>query len=404
MSHAVTDAHPGACANCATPLQGAFCHQCGQHAHNPLRSMTHAIEDIFESFWHLDGRVFTTLRDLLVPGRLAARFLAGHRAPYMPPLRLFVILSVLTFFIAQFAIHFSSSEASGGLTPAQAQAALEQVDSAGDFAADTTRAALEAHLRDELTQLQIARNSMPAIAPLRAELDVAERLSHAQAELRMKQLDPQYVPGSLKVTPPPAQELGAMQSSWRQGSLFDHQGKPWNRQTNPVVFDTMPAFFNSWVNRKLEAAQQNMQRYGEDPDQLKQAMVGTIPTALFILVPVFALMLKVLYLGSGRGYLEHLVVALYSHAFLCLALLAIFSLMLLGDAVAARAPWAATALTGLRALVWLWMPGYLYVMQQRVYGEAWWLTAAKYAVLGLVYFFLVGLATVGITIASVTAG
>jgi TM2 domain-containing membrane protein YozV len=125
---------------------------------------------------------------------------------------------------------------------------------------------------------------------------------------------------------------------------------------------------------------------------------------LFILVPVFALMLKLLYLGSGRLYLEHLVVALYSHAFLCLALLAIFSLMLLGDAVSAAAPWATAAIAVLRALVWLWMPVYLYRMQQRVYGERWWLTALKYAALGLAYFFLVGLATVGITIASVTAG
>lgn len=42
-----------------------------------------------------------------------------------------------------------------------------------------------------------------------------------------------------------------------------------------------------------------------------------MPTALFILMPVFALLLKLAYLGSGRLSLEHLVVALYSHAFLC---------------------------------------------------------------------------------------
>jgi TM2 domain-containing membrane protein YozV len=403
MSHTATDAHPGACDNCATPLHGAFCHVCGQHAHNPLRSLGHAIEDVFESFWHLDGRVFLTLRDLLAPGRLATRFLAGHRMPYLPPLRLFVILSVLTFFIAQFAIHFGNVQAMDGLTRQQAQAALDGVDSAGDFAGDTTRAAVQARLTDELTQLQVARTRMPGV-PLRRHLDVAEQLNYAEAEFRMKELDPHYVPGSLRVTLPPASTTEDLESSWRSGSFFDHQGKPWDRQTNPVVFDTMPAFFNAWFNRKLASAQSNLQRYGEDPDQLKQAMVGTIPTALFILVPVFALMLKLLYLGSGRLYLEHLVVALYSHAFLCLALLAIFSLMLLGDAVSAAAPWATAAIAVLRALVWLWMPVYLYRMQQRVYGERWWLTALKYAALGLAYFFLVGLATVGITIASVTAG
>ena len=93
--------HASACENCQTPLQGGFCHVCGQNAHNPLRSFGHAVEEVFESFWHLDGRIFRTLRTLLSPGRLANAYLAGHRAPYVAPLRLFVILSVLTFFVAQ---------------------------------------------------------------------------------------------------------------------------------------------------------------------------------------------------------------------------------------------------------------------------------------------------------------
>ena len=96
--------HAAACDNCKTPLQGGFCHQCGQNAHNPLRSFGHAVEEVFESFWHLDGRVFRTLRELWVPGRVALNYLAGHRVRYIAPLRLFVVLSVLTFFFAQLVI------------------------------------------------------------------------------------------------------------------------------------------------------------------------------------------------------------------------------------------------------------------------------------------------------------
>ncbi|MGH8027478.1 MAG: DUF3667 domain-containing protein, partial [Pseudoxanthomonas sp.] len=54
---------PAHCENCHAPLQGEFCHQCGQSIHNPVRHAGHAIEEVFESFWHLDGRVFRTLRD-----------------------------------------------------------------------------------------------------------------------------------------------------------------------------------------------------------------------------------------------------------------------------------------------------------------------------------------------------
>ncbi|RYZ71067.1 MAG: DUF3667 domain-containing protein [Lysobacteraceae bacterium] len=93
------------CENCHAALRGEFCHHCGQSIHNPVRHAGHALEELFESFWHLDGRVFRTLRDTLVPGRTATEYLAGHRQRYLPPLRLFVVMSLLAFFIGQLTIH-----------------------------------------------------------------------------------------------------------------------------------------------------------------------------------------------------------------------------------------------------------------------------------------------------------
>ena len=55
---------PAACENCATVLSGDYCHVCGQRTHSPLRHFGHAVEEVLESFWHLDGRIFRTLRDL----------------------------------------------------------------------------------------------------------------------------------------------------------------------------------------------------------------------------------------------------------------------------------------------------------------------------------------------------
>ncbi|GHD66051.1 hypothetical protein GCM10007164_04040 [Luteimonas padinae] len=39
--------------------------------HNPIRPLGHAVEEFCEAFWHLDGRVFRTLRDLWSPGEVA---------------------------------------------------------------------------------------------------------------------------------------------------------------------------------------------------------------------------------------------------------------------------------------------------------------------------------------------
>src|SRR5690554_5786240 len=96
---------PKTCENCDTPLQGHYCDDCGQSMHNPIRHFGHAIEEFFEAFWHLDGRVFRTLRELQVPGRVAVNYLAGHRARYIAPHRLFVVLSVLTFFVVSVSVH-----------------------------------------------------------------------------------------------------------------------------------------------------------------------------------------------------------------------------------------------------------------------------------------------------------
>lgn len=52
----------------------------------------------------------------------------------------------------------------------------------------------------------------------------------------------------------------------------------------------------------------------------KQAVIDKffepLPTALFVFLPIVALMLKLLYLGSGRYYVEHLIYVLHNHAFL----------------------------------------------------------------------------------------
>ena len=144
----------------------------------------------------------------------------------------------------------------------------------------------------------------------------------------------------------------------------------------------------------IDFAVKNVDAMDQDGDALLQAFMGAVPTALFVLVPVFALLLKVFYLGSGRLYLEHLTVALYSHAFMLLALLASFLLVALGDAFATPGGLVEPlSWLGLMA-VWAWVPIYLLVMQKRVYAQGWPVTALKYLVIGLFYMMLVTLAAV----------
>jgi len=92
--------NPGSrCANCATPLEGPYCHACGQVAESFDRSVWSLAREAVENFFDADGRVFHTLGRLaLRPATLTKDYIAGRRASQTPPLRLFLVVIVLVFF------------------------------------------------------------------------------------------------------------------------------------------------------------------------------------------------------------------------------------------------------------------------------------------------------------------
>lgn len=374
---------PSRCDNCETPLVGSYCHICGQHAHNPLRSFAHAVEDVFESFWHLDGRIFRTLRDLPVPGRLAANYLGGHRVAYLPPLRLFVILSLLTFFVGKLTLHIDVQA-----LPADARAAAAergpsqtiQIDTAGIDAATTPEAVLRA--RDEqLADLREAQQ-IPVIGSFfDAYRPEAEAQLLASARARMQ---------AIGATPAQIAAAGDLATA--------HLGK-----APPPVPDPSQGALSGWWRGKLDRMQRNADDIKRDPNTIIPLFLGALPGALFALVPLFALCLKLLYLGSGRGYLEHLVVALYSHCFMLVALLVVFLLVGL-QSITGLPAWLA-GLAGIVAGLGLCfvVPIYLLSMQKRVYGQGWPVTLLKYAVVGTVYSVLLGIAMVYAILAGLTS-
>jgi hypothetical protein len=86
------------CGNCGTTLTGPYCSACGQHAHGSARSVAALFHDAWHLFTHVDDRLWQSLHLLLFrPGRLTQEYFADHRARYLPPVRLYLVLSVLFF-------------------------------------------------------------------------------------------------------------------------------------------------------------------------------------------------------------------------------------------------------------------------------------------------------------------
>lgn len=88
----------GRCANCAAPLQGPFCHACGQSRQEVDRAFLPLVSDALDGVLAWDGRLLCTVRSLYArPGRVARDYMDGRRARYSPPVRLYLIVSLVFF-------------------------------------------------------------------------------------------------------------------------------------------------------------------------------------------------------------------------------------------------------------------------------------------------------------------
>jgi hypothetical protein len=97
--HAPQTEPPEACANCAAPLAGEYCAQCGQRRFRPEdRRLPRLLGQFLEALTDLDSRAWRSVRALLLqPGRLTQDWFAGRRARWLPPVALFLLANLVYF-------------------------------------------------------------------------------------------------------------------------------------------------------------------------------------------------------------------------------------------------------------------------------------------------------------------
>jgi hypothetical protein len=283
--------------------------------------------------------------------------------------RLFFFLAIITFFLAQ-------------LTTSDFGKDAIRVDGGNDsIGSATTVADVERERDARLAELAQAKKEMagtPAAAGITG-IEAGETAVRATALERIRQLRDAEARG--QAPPEPIQD----------NINFNINGKRWDAQKNPL--DTWaPSFVDRWLNAQVARGNSNIKRLKQDPSAFKDAVLSAVPTTLFVLVPVFALMLKVAYFFRRRLYMEHVVVALHSHAFLCLALLLVLLVRALEGWVAPNPGALASVFGWIEGLLILWMPVYLLLMQKRVYAQGWPMTLLKYFLLGTCYTVLLSFA------------
>lgn len=91
---------PENCLNCGEEVNGNYCSNCGQKNQPTRLPLKLFVEDAAETLFNVDNRVFRTIKDLFSsPGKVTLKYIKGQRAEYLPPLRIYISISVLYFFI-----------------------------------------------------------------------------------------------------------------------------------------------------------------------------------------------------------------------------------------------------------------------------------------------------------------
>jgi chorismate mutase len=380
------------CANCGAELLGEYCYSCGQPVKGMIRPLSSMMHDIADTIFNIDSRIFRTLWPLYVkPGYLSNEYFSGRRVRFVTPFRLYFFLSIAAFFAIQ--VWLGDVSLSG---------INVQGPNSASFSGAMTKEEVAARRDAKIADMEIARGAITAnVKPDKAKkaaekLDREENKIRDEADKRMAYLD-KVAEAKTSNKPPPPESDGEVDEDHES---FNVNGKKWDEKNNPVHFDWLPAFANARFNAAIGRALINAKRASADPRPFIIGIFSVLPQVLFVVMPLFALILKIFFIFKRRLYMEHLIIALHSHAFIFLSLLLITLMIALKTSVAASAPWLAVLLDWLIFFAGWWIPIYLFLMQKRVYKQGWIMTTIKFGVIGICYVVII---SIGAALAAVVS-
>jgi len=349
------------CLNCGEVLTGQHCSRCGQRARVRVLSLWGLLKDMLGDALDWDSRLWRTLRPLAFkPGLLTQEFLRGKRASYTPPFRMYLILSVVFFLITTI-----------GADPG---ANLEL--NVGDNGANL-------RVRDPAAAPQSANPPAPAAAP-----------APASGAERQKAVD------SIVEKLPGTERARARMELQREFATLKPDDIATVRKVmeDPCNTENLKIGIGPLGDQYAPRLRKACRRIVTDSRGYGRALYDNIPKMMFIFLPLVAGVMYVLYLGSGRYYVEHLLFFVHFHAYFFLGGTVIALLdrggSLLQSGAAADSLVAADGVVA--AAFAIYTPYYLYRAMRRVYGQGRVVTLVKYSLLGIGYLFFMTVTAVGL--------
>jgi len=269
------------CKNCGSELKSYYkhCHECGQKVHDNL-TLGVLFSNTISNYFSVDARFFRSFLPLLFrPGYLARKFVEGRRLAYLHPAQFYLFISVVFFFIFSFNVRDYNKKANEimkkgfELERSEKPIDLNIVDSVG--VANITS---ELEKNQEVTGLN--KEEIMVLDSIIKESTNVKSNNNFNFWYDSKKLD------SLIATGASEKEQLEFMGMKEDDGYFER------------------TFYKKW----LKFSKQQGGDY-------VQVISDTIPIALFFLLPIFALILKMFYWRKGR-FAHHLVFSFYYFSFL----------------------------------------------------------------------------------------
>ncbi|WP_172623248.1 DUF3667 domain-containing protein [Flavisolibacter ginsenosidimutans] len=294
----------------------------------------HFIYDVL----HFDGKFFHTLLYIFTrPGFVAKQYVQGKRMSYLDPIRMYLFTSAV-FFLVFFSVKtFNVGEKNHREKPG----------------VDKRKELIESYKK------HLEKNP--------ADSEYARRIAYLRDTLNPVNPD----------------SLG-----WHKSIGFGNRSYTSLENYDSVQASLPTAERDGWFPRRIiHQFFTSKEKYGESDEVLKvflETFLHKLPYLLFVSLPFFAGILKLLYIRRKTFfYSDHAVFTLYHYIFSFILMLVGFAFSGLQDATG----WSVFGfLTGLLFLVW---PVYLFIEMRRFYEQGFKKTFVKFIILNCLGFVLI---------------
>lgn len=329
------------CLNCGHQVDEHFCTHCGQEnieiREDALHMMTHAVADYF----HFDSKFFGTMKPLMIqPGYLSKLYVEGKRVCFIHPIRLYIFISIVFFLV-------TLSEKTSNKQQDQSRSSINAKE-----------------IRDARSEIQRLQKELKSTSLSTTEKDSLVNVVLATLK-KEKSGSTDFIVKNNWLT---KQDTTVASYENRQKAL------PKTQRDN---------FVKHYIIRK----NLDIQKYPNPVEKIKEEIKHNIPKMMFILLPLFALILKLVYWRGKRFYYEHLIYSFHVHSALFLSFLFLNVLQWFFGII--------YDISGILSFIWtIYVMWYIYRSLRTFYESRRWVTVAKIIFLMFSYLFVFSLSTI----------